>query len=89
MFCLQLVKDDVSGDLVSNASNGVAVEMTAEMEAAVVLGTHPGAWLQSSGECVCYASTQRLLVSAAAEAYFRHGRRMTAVSLYINHRTCN
>jgi brefeldin A-inhibited guanine nucleotide-exchange protein len=84
-----LVKDDVSGDLVSNASNGVAVEMTAEMEAAVVLGTHPGAWLRSSGECVCYASTQRLLVSAAAEAYFRHGRRMTAVSLFNpNHRTC-
>ena len=50
-----------------SASNGVKVEMTAEMEAAVVLGTHPSAWLRASGTCACHASTQRLLVSAAAE----------------------
>ena len=73
-----LVKEYASGDVVSSASNGVKVEMTAEMEAAVVLGTHPSAWLRASGTCACHASTQRLLVSAAAEAYFRHGRRMSA-----------
>lgn len=73
-----LVKENASGDMVPSASNGVKVEMTAEMEAAVVLGTHPSAWLRASGTCACHASTQRLLVSAAAEAYFRHGRRMSA-----------
>ena len=73
-----LVKENASGDVVSSASNGVAVEMTAEMEASVVLGTYPSAWLRASGTCACHASTQRLLVSAAAEAYFRHGRRMSA-----------
>ena len=46
------------------------------MEAASLLGSLPSTWLRMSREARVYAATQRLLVQAAAELYFRHGPRL-------------
>jgi brefeldin A-inhibited guanine nucleotide-exchange protein len=57
-------------------ANSGGGRMTVEMEAAMILGSHPSTWLRASREALVYAATQRLLIQAAAELYFRHCARL-------------
>lgn len=67
----------------ATAGNGIGHDggITAETAAALLLGCHPSTWLRATREATALAVTQRLLVQATAELYFRHGDRLSGDSL--------